>query len=321
MLRIIYDYKLSKLEKQYNYIKNIFPPHELIIYDNNQTNIIYPHKKYNIYIDSISENQYFLYPSEFNILIINDEYVITNNKYLRRESYQKNPLIPLDKIINFYFCLTKYSYNILKKNGIDKKKLLLLNGLMPKIDKSLQNSGKYILYEIDIYSQQDNINILKTWLKYFIHRPEKLIIKYIYEKEDIITEFKKILQLHKLFDNKIYFYKNIILFNDDKYLLNYINDISTVIINNSNYNFIYKLYEYIFDYKYIITKNNDISQKNLDKSNILFNTFTENELNITLNSFFQLDNVKKKETINKNKNKLNKNIKATNKKIDNFFKN
>jgi hypothetical protein len=319
-IRIIYDYKLSKLEKQYNYIKNIFPLHELVIYNNIQNNLLFEYRKYNIYLDIISENQVFLYPSEYNILIVNDEYVITNNTYLRRESYNRNPLILQNDVIHFYFCLTQYSYNILKKK-ININKLILLDGLFEKVDKPLNISDKYLYYEIDMYSQQNNINILKTWLKYYINRPEKLIIKYIYEKEDIVSEFKKLLHLEKLFDNKIYFFKNIIFFSDNKYLSDYLNKIKTIIINNSNYNFIYKLYEYIYNNKYIITLNNEISKEVLDKSNILFNEFTEDNLNNAFKNFFKLTDVNINDTINKNKKQLNKNITSTIKKINTFFKN
>jgi hypothetical protein len=317
IIQIIYDYNLSKLEIQYNYIKNIFPTHKLIIYEKKDVQIK-KKSKYNIYIDVISENQYNMFPSENHILIVNDEY-ITINKYLRKESYDSSPLILIDDIINYYFCLTQYSFDILSKS-IKKKKIIFLPGLICHIYKPINNKNteKYILYEIDQYSMQYNINILTVWLKHFINRPEKLIIKYSYISEIIIAKFQDILKIKVIID-KIYFYKNIILFKDNSFLLYYINNINLVIINNSYYNFLYKLYENILYKNYIITIKNDISINNLHSSNIFLDDFNENHIYNALNKYFLLSNTDKNIIINYNIDKLEKNMVITQKKIKNLL--
>ena len=316
-IRIIYDYNLSKLINQYNYIKNIFPKHELIVYEKKYIQIS-KKSDYNIYIDSISENQYNMYPSMNHLLIVNDEY-IQINKYLRKESYNSTPLILIDNVINYYLCLTQYSYNILLKIT-NKNKIIYLPGLVYKISKPINynDNQKYILYEIDKYSMQYNINILTIWIKYFINRPEKLIIKYSYITELIITKFCNYSKLNILIDN-IYFYKNIILFKDDKFLLNYINNINLVIINNSYYSLLYKLYENILNEYYIITIKNDISDEYLHKSNILLENFNENNILNSLNKYFLLNDNDKNKIIKYNINELEKKINKTKIKIKNLL--
>ena len=317
IIQIIYDYNLSKLENQYNYIKDIFPKHKLIIYEKKEIQIK-KKSKYNIYIDSISENQYNMYPSEFNILIVNDEY-ITINKYLRRETCNSSPLILIDDIINYYFCLTQYSFNILSKS-INKNKILFLPGLIYNIHKPINNKNTeiYILYEIDLYSMQYNINILTTWIKHFLNRPEKLIIKYSYISELIISKFQDISKIKVIID-KIYFYKNIIFFKNNSFLSNYINNIKLVIINNSYYNLLYKLYENILYKHYIITIKNDISINNLHSSNIFLDNFNENNIYNSLHKYFSLSDNDKNIIINYNINKLEKDMKTTQTKIKNLL--
>jgi hypothetical protein len=338
-IRIIYDYDLKKLKDQYSLIKNLFPKHELLIYNNYKDTKIKDLCDINIYIDTVNEPILFSTPSKINILIVNDEYII-KNKYVRREFYYDKPLILIDSVINYYFCLTTYSYNYLIKNNIDKKKIYLFTGLINnKSNKNLlmnknllskenkiYKEDNYILYEIDLYSQQDNIKILEVWLKYFLDKPIKLIIKYIYEKEDIITLFKEKINVHKLLDNNIYFYKNIIVFKDDKFLNKYKKDVKLVFLNHSNFSIVYDLYIHILNQKYIITINNDITRELLDKSQ-LYDKFDEINIYNILNNYFNMssnihmNNNIHMNTIKNNKNKLEEKIKKTNIELSHFFKN
>ena len=317
MIRIIYDYNITKLIQQYNNIKDIFPTHTLEIYDYKK-NIPLEHSEFNIYIDSISENYIILYPTKYHILLVNDHYII-KNKFLRKESYNRYPLIIQDDIINVYFCVTQYSYNYLKRIGININKLFLFNGLTKYIEKPLNKNNKhekYIYYEIDIYSKQFNINILNIWTKYFLNRPEKLIIKYLYIGEDIIDKYANVSKQWITIGN-IHTYKNIIIFDDIKYLKNY--NIDLVILNVSNFNLIYKLYEYIIDNIYIIPIKNEITTNNLDETNLLFDDFSENNIYSCLTKYFNLSYEYKKKTIIKNNNILKHHNKLTITNINNFF--
>jgi len=336
--RIIYDYNLSKLITQYNYIKNLFPIHSLFVYKNYKTGDLVECRNINIYIDTMSEKMFFVCPSNINILIANEEYIV-KNKYMRREEYSDKPLIPLDDVIHYYFCLTSYSYNYLLKNGVNKSKLLLLNGL---IDIEYLNSNKlmnhlihtnhlsnknnkkskeqYIFYNIDMYSFQNNSILLEVWLKYFINwHNTKLIIKYVYEKELIITLLKEKLGLHKLDTDKVYYYKNIIFFKESKYLKKYYKNIELVIINSSNFNLLYTLYQYIIHEKYIITNNNEISKELLDSTQLI-SDFNEKNIYQELNAYFQLTESKKTKIIKDNKKNLLVKSKESKKNLDAFFK-
>ena len=336
--RIIYDYNLSKLITQYNYIKNLFPKHSLYVYKNHKTGDLVECRHINIYIDTISEKMFFICPSNINILIVNEDYIV-KNKYMRREEYSDKPLILLDNVIHYYFCLTLYSYNYLLHNGINKSKLLLLDGLIDiqhlnsnklmnhlvnkhinnkQVNKQV-NKQTYIFYEIDMYSFQNNIILLEVWLKYFINWNTKLIIKYVHEKESIICLFKQKLDLHKLEDDKIYYYKNIIVFKDKKYLKKYYKNIELVIVNNSNFNLLYKLYQYIIHEKYIITINNEITKELLDKLELI-NEFNEKNLYQLLNTYFQINNAKKTKIIKDNKKNLVLKSNESKKKLDTFFR-
>ena len=317
-IRIIYDYNLSKLNKQYQYISNIFPKHELIIYKK-KYDIVFNKSKYNIYLDMISEFQYNAFPSECHILVVNDEYVLTN-QFVRRESFIDKPLILQNEYIDYFFCLTKYSYNILLSNGINFKKLLLLNALIEipiKLNIPKQKN-KYIYYEIDFYSMQDNSIILFIWNKYFLNRPEKLIIKYIYSREIIINNFSIISGI-KIEKGNIYTYKNIIIIDNDKHLSKYINDIVLVIINHSNFNLIYTIFNNILNNKYIITIKNDISTNILHKNNILFNEPSQNQIYNCLQTYFNSSNQIINNVLVYNKNNLLNNIKKTHNILNKFF--
>jgi hypothetical protein len=326
--RIIYDYKLTKLIKEYDYIQNLFPKHSLFIYKNYKLGMeknINSDDYINIFIDMISEKMIILYPSKINILIVNEQYMLTN-KYVRREEYIDKPLILIDDVINYYFCLTQFSYNYLINNGIDKKKLILLDGLVDtKIKTTItntinlnKNKYRYVYYEIDIYSSQNNIILLETWLKYYVNSNMKLIIKYTNQKEKIMTLFKNLIKVNKLYYNEIYNYKNIIVFIDSKDLDNYYNNIDLVIINNSNFSLLYKLYQYILDKKYIITVKNEITDKILDKSQ-LFDSFSNNDLKKTLDFYFSLNEKDRLKNIDKNIKKLIKKSDKTIKELNKFF--
>jgi len=273
----------------------------------------------------ISEKMIILYPSKINILIVNEQYMLTN-KYVRREEYIDKPLILIDDVINYYFCLTQFSYNYLINNGIDKKKLILLDGLVDtKIKTTItntinlnKNKYRYVYYEIDIYSSQNNIILLETWLKYYVNSNMKLIIKYTNQKEKIMTLFKNLIKVNKLYYNEIYNYKNIIVFIDSKDLDNYYNNIDLVIINNSNFSLLYKLYQYILDKKYIITVKNEITDKILDKSQ-LFDSFSNNDLKKTLDFYFSLNEKDRLKNIDKNIKKLIKKSDKTIKELNKFF--
>ena len=342
-IRIIYDYDLTKLINQYNLIKNLFPKHELIIYNNYKDDKLKDLYDINIFIDTINETILFSTPSKINILIVNDEYVI-KNKYVRREFYYDKPLILIDNVIHYYFCLTNYSYNILLKNNIDIKKLYLLPGLIDTSNKSIlvlnknitlnnknitlnnknitlnNKNNRYILYCVDIYSEKYNFKILNIWLKYFIDLPIKLIIKYFHEKDNIITLFKQQIKVNKLFDTNIYYYKNIIVFKDNKFLNKYYKNIELVILNNSNFDLLYKLFINILNNKYIITINNDITKELLDLSQ-LYDDFSEKNIHYFLNKYFKLKDEKRLSIIHNNKKNLEDKIKKTNIKLEKFFKN
>jgi hypothetical protein len=346
-IRIIYDYDLTKLINQYKLIQNLFPEHELLVYDNYKQGYLKELVDINIFIDTINETILYSTPSKINILIVNDEYVI-QNKYVRREFYYDKPLILIDDVIHYYFCLTEYSHNVLLKNKINKKKLYLLNGLVDsslvksinlnnnqlknnnnreesKVTNKDRNTNKdknneqiYIYYEIDKYSEQSNIIILEVWLKYFLNLPIKLIIKYVHEKENIITLFKEKINVHKLFENNIYYYKNIIIFKSNKYLNKYNKNIKLVILNHSNFNILYKLYINILNEKYIITINNGITKDLLHKSQ-LYEEFNEKNIHEILTNYLKLNDDKKLSIINNNKKQLEKNINKTSDKLVEFF--
>jgi hypothetical protein len=323
-IRIIYDYNLKKLINQYNLIKDIFK-HELIVYngiDKNFNSNNVKKMKYNIYLDVIQEDVYLNYVAEKNILIVNDLY-ISENIYLRRTYYKDSPLIKINDIIDFYFCLTRYSYDILCKfnKNINKNinNIYLLNGfLLYKNVKNIKNDKimpKYIYYEIDIYSFQKNIIILNTWLNYFIDKNKILIIKYNYKNENIVKHFGNIIK-QKIYKNNTYTYKNIILL--DEKIDKYYNNIECVIINNSYFDLIIKLQEAIINNKFIITHKNDISYDLFGNNAIYYNNFIELELKQSLESYFELNN--KNKYINNNIKNINKNIDSTSNILEKLIK-
>ena len=385
-IRIIYDYDLTKLKTEYNYIKNLFPKHDLYIYNNYKIGKNYPFYNINIFIDSIPEQIFLTFPCNITILLVNEQYIIEDT-YLRRESYIDSPLIKLDDIVNYYFCLSNYSYNYLINKNIHKNKLILLNGLINKnnniynehitnkqhiinkehiinkqnnehltnkqhvinkqINKHITNKqhatnkqyatnkhhiinkqyfstnkkiNEYIYYEIDKYSSQNNIIMLEIWLKYYINNTHiNLIIKYEYQKDIMIDLFKEKINIKKLNDENIYFYKNIILFKKNNYLKKYDKNIKLSIVNFSNFNLLYTLLNNILSKRIIITTNNELTNELCDKS-FLFDNFTENNINNLLKKYFQLNDKNKELIITKMNNNLNKKIENTKKMLNNFFK-
>ena len=331
-IRIIYDYDLTKLKIEYKYIKNLFPKHDLYIYNNYKIGENYQFYNINIFIDSIPEQIFLKFPCNITILLVNEQYIIEDS-YLRRESYIDSPLIKLDDVVNYYFCLSNYSYNYLINKNIHKNKLILLNGLINIknnniINRHINNKqhitnkkiNEYIYYEIDKYSKQNNIIMLEIWLKYYINNTNiNLIIKYEYQKDIIIDLFKEKINIKKLNDENIYFYKNIILFKKNDYLKKYNKNIKLSIVNFSNFNLLYTLFTNILNKRIIITINNELTNELCDKS-FLFNNFTENNINNLLKKYFQLNDKNKELIITKMNNNINKNVETTKKTINNFFK-
>jgi hypothetical protein len=301
IIRIIIDYNNSKQIEQYNQLRNLLS-HILYIYNKGDTTI-YDKVDFNIYIDTISEVVYKLCPAEKTILLVNEEY-IDCNLYMRREYYLDKSFIALNEVVDYYICQTKYACKqVTKKCKIkDKNKILYYPALVtdiysPNID---YNKKKYILYDIDLYSCQQNYILLKTWLTHFTNRSEILIIIYKYSKDKIITCLNDLIneqKLHNRLHNKfcnifkdgILECKNIIITNDqniDKY------NIYAIIINTSYYSLTTKLYENILKKRIIITIDNDISREILLNKDYLIDTFDIDNLHISLTKLFNTsDNI------------------------------
>ena len=304
-IRIIIDNNNNKMYEQYNQINSLLPLHILYIYTKDAKNIE-EKVDYNIFIDVISENVLNLCPSIYTILLINEEYV--DHKYLRRERYIDSPLRLIKDVVDYYFCLTLYSKNIIKP----KNKIKYFDGLTSDIYSTRflnysNNVRRYILYDIDLFSAQDNVIILQTWMKYFLDRPEYLIISYKYHL-DAIVRFN-----YDLMKNK--FYKNIILNNET------VNDenIYASIVNTSYYNATTTLYKNILNKRLIITTKNDISN-NFSQKMLLINSFNEAELKNGLDKLFKykMDDIIK--ITDDNKKLLIKSSIKKKKKIFKFFK-
>jgi hypothetical protein len=306
MIRIIID----DIEK-YNYYKNILPNNIFYIY-NPLNNNIENKVKYNLFIDIIQEKAYELCPSKYNILLVNDEY-ITINKYLRREKYIDKPLILIDNVVKYYFCSTLYSKKYLIKHT-DKNKIIYLNGLIYdnyNISLPISNKQKYILYDIDLNSKQDNLLLLKIWQKHYISRPEILIIVYK-NKQDICVKYN-----YELYKKSKY--KNIIMTNNLDNLDNLDNSLNIYasIINNSYYSLNNILNENILKNRIIITLKNDITKRH--KNLLLMDIFDEHNICKCLNILFNYNNTKINNIINKNNKILHNNIIKTQKILNKLF--
>jgi hypothetical protein len=304
-IRIILDYNNLKLYEQYNQIRNIIPNHIVYIYKKGNSTVE-EIVDYNIFMDIISENVLSICPSNYNILLVNEEYVL--HKYVRREAFKNSPLILINNVINYYFCLTLYSQNMLINNKIPKSKIFYFNNFTSDIYlNNLENSKKYILYDVDLYSGQDNLIILQTWMKYFINRPEYLVINYKYHK-DAIVRFN-----YELMKNG--YFKNIILCDNIKD-----ENIYASIINTSYYNASTSLYNNILKRRMIITTKNDISNE-FKQDMILINIFNENELKKSLDILFKYEYNNILQIIDNNKKLLIESVNKTKKKLNTFFKN
>jgi hypothetical protein len=305
-IRIIIDNNNNKMYEQYNQISKLFPLHIVYIYKNSNKNIE-EKVDYNIFIDVISENVLNLCPSIYTILLVNEEYI--HHKYLRRERYIDTPLRLIKDVVDYYFCLTVYAKNILKP----KNKIKYFDGLTggiysTKLLNYSNNVKRYILYDVDLYSAQDNVIMLQTWMKYFLDRPEYLVISYKFHIDSIVR-FN-----YDLMKNK--FYKNIILI--DEYV--YDENIYASIVNTSYYNATTSLYQNILNKRVIITTKNDISNNFLQKM-LLINSFNEHDLKNALNQLFKYKMEDIIKITDNNKNLLIKSIVKTKKKVFKFFKN
>ena len=347
-IRIIYDYDISKNKKQYIFLKYILKNinefvcmnEEYYFFKNNTENfVIQPYYKFNIFLDIVSDYEIKKLPSDYNILIVNDKYLLNDN-LLRRESYKNIPLKNLDDVIHYYFCLTKYSYNIIL-NEVNKNKVFLMDGLvsLKNIDNvsniSKKNNSikenkdknwnkyvsssifsevstkkntlstkniKYIYYLVDPYSKQDNIILLKVWIKYYLERKEHLIIHLKHKREDIVKLMLDLLETYYFFEDNIYFYKNIIFYYNDKYTKLYEKQIYCNIINCSYFSLITSLQYSITNNIYIITKKNDISLELLCKNTIYYDNFNEKQIILSLNKLFKM---KQSEIIKQLKSNIN----------------
>jgi len=292
--RIIYSGESEKNIYEYNLLKNIIKDTELFVYNGLNDNYKELNKvKYNVYIDAIPEDAYLNIPCEITILIVNDKYVKENKDiYLRREYYKDLPFIKIIDVVNCYWCLTLYSYNIIskiiKKNKNSDKPMVKYLDLFNNVNfkkENIKKSKKYILYNVDIYSNIQNIILLKTWEKYFLNSDKILIIKYMYRREHIVKYFSQISKQKISFFIDTYKYKNIILTNDNIDI--YYSDVGCCIINSSYYNLIFELYNAFINNKCIITEKNKISKDLLKKNAIYFNKFNEIELKRCLDEYIQ----------------------------------
>ena len=167
---------------------------------------------------------------------------------------------------------------MISKYKIKKDKIIYLNGLVNdflNIYNINLNKQKYILYDIDQYSGQNNLVLLTTWLKYFTQRYEKLIIIYKYRKDSIVK--------HNFELFKRGTFKNIILITDaNADISNY--NIFASIINTSYYSLTTSLYENIMRNRMILTVNDKITKGILkDKSCIMLDEFNEANIHNALN--------------------------------------
>jgi hypothetical protein len=320
-IRIIYDYNISKNKVEYNFLKNILKNSiEFIYVDSHfyylnnklQNFIVQPKYKINIFIDIVSEDQIEKLPSDYNILIINEEYLLNNN-LLRRETFKNKPLKILDDYIHYYICLTNYSFNLIL-DKVNKNKVILLNGLITKqnnnnlysINKVLKLEIKYIYYLVDEYSKQDNIILLKTWIKYYLDRKEILIIHIKHKREDIVKLMLDLLNTYYYYEDNIYFYNNIIFYYNDKYTKFYEKKIYCNFINHSYFDLVIRIQNSILNNQYIITKYNDVSYELLNNNSIYFNQFNEDEIKVSLDNLFSMNNKKIKKHIKNNIQNINK---------------
>ena len=326
-IRMVYSDKITKISKQLELLKNldfIKNNNNIIYYIYNYINYftkfdVQVNVEYNIYFDIVSETIYNILPSKYNILVVNDEYLLNDN-YMRREYYIDSALKLLDNNINYYFCLTKYTYKLLSKN-INNNKILLLDACLSiPIELPIKNiNNKFIYYEIDSDSKQYNVNLLKVWVENYINTPHKLLINLYYVYEDIVDYIKSLLQVERLDMNGIMLYNNITIIFRDKYINQFKKRINISIINNSYYSLIIYLYNNIINNNFIVTQQNKISNELLGKNALYFKDFSEDDIKLMLNSLFNLDDIYIDKCKSNNIKSLNKKITSTNKTLNKFF--
>ena len=269
-VRFIYNNLTEKSRKQYEQISNFFPNH--IVY----TRTYYIDKltkhnekvDYNIYLDTISEDEYNNLKAKFTIFVVNEEYI--NHEYLIRDSYIDKPLMKLIDIIDYYFCITKYAYKLLKKFFIDSKKIIHLNHLC-NLDNIKPINKKYILFDIDKYSGLDNDILLDIWIKHFLNIDIHLIIIYHYRFDKLVYLFSELTKTKILSKINTYYYKNLIISND-KNIVNDYNIYATILHSNSYY-LTTQIQENILKGRIIITHDNIISREYFDNNIFLYDNF------------------------------------------------
>jgi hypothetical protein len=292
-IRVIYDYNNTKSRKQYELLFKILPKHELFIYKNEEKEK-YSETTFNIYLDTINEFCYNNLKTRYTILFVNEEYVSYKYaRYIRREEYQNKPLLKIKTIIDYYFCVTKYSVKILlKKWKIPLEKIIFLTNIF-NINKklimknNLQNinintdNSKYILFDLDIYETYNNITILDIWLAYYMNIKTKLII-YIHKEKQNDKLLDKLRTLIGIIDFQIpyiAYHGNIIITNDLTTLnCNYY----AIILNISTYNLYYKVYDYILQNKIIIINDNKITREIFNNTMFLYSDINKINNNIDL---------------------------------------
>jgi hypothetical protein len=191
---------------------------------------------------------------------VNELYAM--NKYLRRENYIDKPLKKLKKVVNYYFCFTQYSKKKLMNRNVKNNKIIHFNNIIKFKKKKLEIiNKKYILYDIDTYSNKKNIILLNIWLKYYLDSNYILIIYIKNSTDKIIELFFKLIKkfVYDYDNNKLYTYKNIIITSKQEEIIKY--DYFAVILNLSKYSLCSMLYYYILKNKIVIVNNNKITKK------------------------------------------------------------
>jgi hypothetical protein len=294
-VRIIFDYNSGKLNTQYKLLYNILPKHDLFIYQNEE-HVSLSDTTYNIYFDTINEFCYYNLKTKYTILFVNDGYVSYKySQYLRREQYNKKPLIKLNTIVDFYFCFTKYSVNkLLNKWKIPLHKIIYLTNIFnitptTFIQKS-RIKQKYILFDIDCYENSNNLAVLECWLKYFYNSKTILVIYVNRPKRN-----DKIMEKITLLSGKIIYhepfvkhYHNIIITNIYNVLdFNYY----AIILNVSKYNLFYKVYKYILLKKIVIVNNNSITREIFNNKMFLYSDINKININLDLLINSSIENI------------------------------
>jgi hypothetical protein len=298
-VRVIYDYNNTKLQKQYELLFKILPKHELFIYNTEEQNT-YIETTYNIYLDTINEYCYYNLKARYTILFVNEEYVSYKyTRYVRREKYKDKPLLKIKTIIDYYFCVTKYSVNILlKKWKIPLHKIIYITNIC-NINKKLilnnrQQLGiddtKYILFDLDMYDSKNNIVILDIWLKYYTNSKNILVININRAKRN-----DKLIEKLKILFGRITLQTPFVKYNDNMIITNDLNSLNfnyhAIILNMSFYNLYYKVYEYLLQNKIVIVNDNKITREIFINTKFLYSDINKINNNIDLLFDLSIDNI------------------------------